>query len=346
MKNIDNILVTASLCFVLNALISCDRAANTPPRHADNPPVTAEPKPVVIEPGPINLRNFPRMNQQEPLMMSSTQVSYHTDVDATAAYEFQKAAFLKLGWREEPGAAVSAKMASGAFSGAGYRISVSVHFQAGGLIVLLLNHGTAELGKLPLPPGSKSLFIGPVSAMSVKETSVEDATEFVQTALLASGWEVHGHEANSYHFKQALNRISVTLQAAPAQGGRTVITYTSELLAGDLPVLPDGREVRYVGPRQEVIFQTATPTPGIVEFYKSTLGKTGWTPNQPTLMSINDYEQMVFRTSSDDVNILQIRKAAGMNHNVSLSFSSAAEMAAAFKKADDEGAAQRAKTIN
>ena len=41
---------------------------------------------------------------------------------------------------------------------------------------MLQNHGNIDLGKLPLPPGTKPVYVGPLGSMHVTEASVTDAT--------------------------------------------------------------------------------------------------------------------------------------------------------------------------
>lgn len=305
---------------------------------------SAKPAPVVV-PQQINLRKLPRFEAGELTGISPANVSYKAKGDLKSIYEFHKKQFLALGWKESPDSAVTDQYASGTFSGAGYSISASVTPAGppGEVSVMLHNHGNINLAKLPLPAGTKPVYVGPLSAMHVTEAPVAETTEAVRKLLIDAGWEPHGNEGDSWHYKQGLNRISAMISAAPAQGGKTMINYSSELMTGDLPAPPDAQEVRYRDSRQELTFQTVADRDAILAYYKERLAKTGWKPNRDEPYRIDDYDEMVFRTAGGDVIFLKVKPEYQGKRNVSLGFLSAEDVAEMDKKADEEGKKYREK---
>ena len=201
------------------------------------------PAPVVVVPKPVNLKKLAMFEGGELASLSAANASYRVKGGVKPVFEFHKKQFLDLGWKEAAGTSVTDQAASGTFTGAGYTVSVSAYpgGDPGLISVLLHNHGNVELAKLPLPPGTKPVYVGAASAIHVTEAPVAATTEALRTLLMNAGWEPHGNVGDSWHYKQGLNRVSAMISSAPAQGGKTMINFSSELLTGELPVPPDAR---------------------------------------------------------------------------------------------------------
>lgn len=305
----------------------------------------AAPASAVVVAQPISLRKFAVLEGAEVLGKTSANLSYKIKGDPKSVYEFQRKQFLALGWTELPGTQVSADSASGNFRGAGYTISVTVYpFGGPGLVTVLLNnHGSIDLAKLPVPPGAKPLYSGPLGAMYVTEASVATTTDAVRQLLLAAGWEPHGNEGDSWHYKQGLNRISARTLAAPAQGGKTVIDYSGELLCGDLPVPLDAQDIRYTEPQEEVTFKTTADKAALLQFYNEKLSKTGWKPGEENMLRIDDYDQMGYYAPNRDVLFLKVWPEANGTRNVRLEFLSKEAIDAMDKHLNEQQAAAKLK---
>ncbi|MCE9519124.1 MAG: hypothetical protein K8R87_06190 [Verrucomicrobia bacterium] len=249
-------------------------------------------KAAAVEPKPINLKTLAVFGSEPLIGRTPTNVTYSVKGDVKAVYEHYKKQFLALGWKEAPDASVTEQSASGTFTGAGYKISATVYSVGtpGEVSLMLLNHGNVDLAKLPLPSGTKPVYVGPLTAMHVTETSVADTTEAIRKLLTSAGWEPHGNEGDSWHYKQGLNRISVTISAAPAQGGKTMISYGSELMSGDLPAPPDALDVRYVESQQKLTFDITGEKEGLFSYYKQALAKSGWKPNREEPYQVDDMD--------------------------------------------------------
>ncbi len=301
-----------------------------------------KPAPVVVEPKPINLRKLPTFEGGELTGQSAANATYKVKGEVKPVYEFHKKQFLALGWKETAEAMVTEQSASGAFTGAGYTISLMVYSAGtpGSVDVMLHNHGNVVLAKLPLPHGTKPVDVGPISAMHVTEASVADTTAAVRKLLIDAGFEPHGNEGDSWHYKQGLNRISVMISSAPAQGGKTMINYGSELMSGDLPTLPDAKDVRYVDAQQKVTFDIAADKDAVFADYKQVLGRTGWKPNRDEPYRIDDKDEMVFR-NGDGVIFLEVRRGSADGSQVALSSTTLTEIDEASKRVKDRLAAEK-----
>jgi hypothetical protein len=310
-----------------------------------------KPAPVVVDPKPINLKKISTFEGGEMTGRSAANATYKVKGEVKPVYEFHKKQFIDLGWKEGADSVVTDQSASGSFSGAGYTISLMVYSAGtpGSVDVMLHNHGNVALAKLPLPPGTKPVYVGAISSMHVTEASVPETTEAVRKLLTDAGWEPHGNEGDSWHYKQGLNRVSAMISSAPAQGGKTMINYSSELMAGDLPAPADARDLRYVDTQELVTFDTAADKDAVAAYYKQALGKSGWKPNREETYRIDDKDEMVFR-NGDGIIFLEMRPGSDGGSKVSLSSTTMTEMdeasarikakLAAEKKAKEEEAAK------
>ena len=195
-------------------------------QHAEPAAQTTAPPAVSIEARPINLRRLALPEGATPTGRTGTHLTYTIKGDSKSAYDFPKKQFAALGWKELPEASVTEQSASGNFTGAGYKISVTVYpFGGPGLVTVMLhNHGNFDFAKLPVPAGTKPLYVaGPITALFLAPGSVAETIDATRKAFLAAGWEPHGGEDGSSYYKQGLNRVLAAIQAAPAQGGKTVI---------------------------------------------------------------------------------------------------------------------------
>ena len=254
--------------------------ANPEAQPAEPAGQTTAPPAASIAARPINLRSLALPEGATITGKTGTHLSYTVKADSKSAYDFPKKQFAALGWKELPDASVTAQSASGNFTGAGYKISVTVYpFGGPGLVTVMLhNHGNFDFAKLPVPAGTKPLYVaGPITVLFLAPGSVAETIDATRKAFLAAGWEPHGGEEGACYYKQGLNRVLAAIQAAPAQGGKTVISYTGELMSGDQPAPPDAQDVGYVAPREELTFKTAADKSALTAFYKTKLGATGST---------------------------------------------------------------------
>lgn len=303
----------------------------TAPQPAKNSATTSAPQ-------LIDLRTFATYEGAEPPQQCTlANLSYKTKGEVKPVFEFHRKAFLARGWKETPDTSATEQAASGTFGGAGYRISATVFFGGtpGVVEVTLNNHGNVDLSKLPLPLGATTSYASPITVMSVTEMPVTEASEACRKLLVDAGWEPHGSAGDSHSFKQGTNRITATISSAPAQGGKTMITYLSELMSADLPAPPDADGVQYVDMLRRLTFQTAAEKDAIVAYYKAALAKTGWKPNSEEPYRVDDKDEMIFR-NGDGVILLTLQPAAQGQRRVTVSYTTVTEINEAAKHAKEK----------
>ena len=205
--------------------------------------------------------------------------------------------------------------------------SVSPHGEPGSVQVMLQNHGNVKPGQLPVPPGTKPVYVGDSTAMYSTEATVPATADACRNLFVAQGWVPYGTAGDSDFFKQNAILVTATVSSAPAQGGKTMIQYSNQLISADIPAPPDVEDVRYGDQPPGITFQTAENQDGIVDFYRKTLATTGWKSTMDKMVAVDDKPTMIFRNPAKDMLTLA---ATGVLHGkllFSVRFQSAAEIA-------------------
>lgn len=259
-------------------------------------------------------------------------LGYVTGGDAQAAFDFQKKALVAAKWKEEPGAYLSKESCSATYRKDGYALSLmSFPVQPGRVNVTITAHGNVDLGKLPVPAGAKSTFAGPVSAMFMTEASPEKTAEAVTGLLTKQGWQPYGSAGDVRSFKQNAVKLNAFIAAAPPQGGKTSITYSTELMSADLPAPLMAINVQYADTTKALSFDTSDSFPAVVKFYQSTLGKAGWEATTENLIKVDFRHEMIFRNPAKDMLTLQLHEFEGKTRGL-LKHDSAAEVDAKYER--------------
>ena len=204
-------------------------------------------------------------------------------------------------------------------------------------MVMLQNLGNVKPGQLPVPPGAKPVYVGDSTAMYATEAAVSATADACRKLFLAQGWVPYGDAGDSAFFKQNAILVTATVSSAPAQGGKTMIQYSSELISADIPAPPNVEDLRYVDQPPELTFQTAdTNQDAIIDFYRKTLAAAGWKSTLDHTVPIDDKPTMIFRNPAKDMLTLTI---SGMLHGkllFSVRFQSAAEIAELDRRIKEE----------
>src|SRR4029077_19195739 len=222
---------------------------------------------------------FPLMDgAKPPESRHVANLSYAATGDVKKAFEFHRKALVAQGWKELPNSSVTDQSASATFSRNGFVVSLGVFpsGQTGGPSVRLQNHGNVKPGKLPVPPGTKPGYVGDSTALYVTERGVPASAHACRKVLVALGWVPYGSAGDSAMFKLNAILVTATVSSAPAQGGKTMIQYSSELMSADIPAPPDVENLRYVDEPPELNFETTANQDAVVDFYRKTLATQGW----------------------------------------------------------------------
>ena len=64
--------------------------------------------------------------------------------------------------------------------------------------------------------------------------------------FVGQGWVPYGKAGDTDFFKQNAILVTATVSSAPAQGGKTMIQYSNQLISADIPAPPNVDDLRYV----------------------------------------------------------------------------------------------------
>ena len=276
----------------------------------------------------LDLSTFPLMDgARSAESRHVANLSYVAPGDPKKALEFHRKAFGAQGWKELPNSTISDDSASAMFSRDGFVVSLSViPFEATGVSVRLQNLGNVKPGKLPVPPGAKSVYQGDPTALYDTDGAVPVTADAIRNLFVAQGWVPYGKAGDSDYFKHNAILATVTVSSAPARGGKTMIQYSNQLISSDIPAPQDVEDLRYVDEPPELTFATANQD-AIVDFYRKTLASAGWKSTMDKMVDVDEKPTMIFRNPAKEMITLSMPYVLGDKLGVSVRFQSAAEIA-------------------
>ena len=229
----------------------------------------------------LDLTKFPQVGRiQDPGRASLAQLNYQAAGSTRKVYELLRSELTKRGFKELPGAYLSEQAASGTFECDGFKVSLSVFSggKADQVNVSLIQHGNLDTAKLPVPTDVKPFFNGPVSSMYVTEASVEKIRQECRKLLLAQGWEAYGEAGPSLFFRQNAIRLTAFITVAPAQGNKTTLTYSTELMSVELPAAKGAINVQYSDSPAQLFLDHPGTMSEVVTIYRKLLAPARWQP--------------------------------------------------------------------
>jgi hypothetical protein len=274
----------------------------------------------------LDLSTFPLMpGVPESTGRSVARLAYRVMDGVGPCFEFQKKNLEALGWKQMPGGAVTDAYASTAFTRAGFHVSVMVsQTEPGTVDVILQNGGNVDLAKLPLPPGTKPLYVGPLNATYTTEAPVAATADECRKLLTAAGWQACGGSVEAAYFKQ--NGVVLRTNVSAPPGQKTMINYSTELLSADIAAMPDAEDLRYSDSRLD--FDTPSTEEAVSKFYRETLGSTGWVATMDDILKLEHKGVVIFRNPAKEMLTLELQRIPDKNQTrVALLHQSAAAMA-------------------
>ncbi|WP_165068165.1 hypothetical protein [Paludisphaera rhizosphaerae] len=311
------------------------------PASADEPATVAEAAAM------LNLATFPLMpGGESKASRRLAGLDYTAQGDVRGAYAFQKKMLEERGWKEAPGGYQSDQSSSGTFVKGGYTISVTTTPSyepnaAGKVDVHLTNHGNVEVGKLPVPPDARPLYSFPTVAAYVTEKPVKETADAIRTLMTAQGWAPYGQAGDSLYFKKNAVKVSAFPSTAPAQGGKTVIQLSSELMSVDLPAPAEAVNAAYADVTKALSLEVDMTPQALVAFYKDRLGRAGWKPTTEQASKIDFRDLLIFRNEAKDILTLKIHESNG-KLRADLEQRTAAELEEAMRLAREAEAKRKA----
>jgi hypothetical protein len=276
----------------------------------------------------FDLETFPLAEgADQPSRRSVAGLSYNAPGAVKELFEKQRGELAKRGWSEQSGSYVSDESASATFARGGYTLSLAVmpSGEMGKANIMLINHGNVQPAGLPVPEGAKSFYAGPVNAMFLTEAPADATKEACRKLLVAKGWQPYGSAGDTQFFKQNGVRLSVTVGAAAAQGGKTMIDFSTQMMSVDLPAPPDAVGLQY---SEGQLFFDSPATAGEVDaYYRQTLGKAGWEATTEKPVKIDFKDVVIFRNPAKELIEVELTEVDG-KQRVLVRHKSAAEVAA------------------
>ena len=268
-KLMERFLVACALGCFFGCGAKNQAAEDTTSADAIKKPATVEQAAKVLD-----LSTFPLMDGAKSAESRHVaNLSYVAPGDPKKALEFQRKTFGAQGWKELPNSTISDQSASAMFARDGFVVSLSViPFEENGVSVRLQNLGNVKPGKLPVPPNAKPVYVGDPTAMYSTQADVAATADAIRNLFVAQGWVPYGKAGDSDFFKQNAILATSTVSSAPAQGGKSMIQYSNQLISADIPAPPDVDDLRYVDEPPELTFAT-TNQDAIVDFYRKTSGR-------------------------------------------------------------------------
>ena len=300
----------------------------------------------------LDLSTFPLPDGAKPLESCHVaNLSYLATGDVKKAFEFNRKALGAQGWKELPNSSVTDQYASAMFSRNGFVVYLSVTPAGDGTQqVRLQNQGNVKPGKLPVPPNAKPVYVGDSTAMYETAAAVPATADACRNLFVAQGWVPYGNGGDSAMFKQNAILVTATVSSAPAQGGKTAIQYSNQLISSDIPAPPDVEDLRYVDEPPELTFAATANQDAIVDFYRKTLANAGWKSTMDKLVDVDEKPTMIFRNPAKDMLTLSMSGGYRGKLLVSVRFQSAAEIAELDRRIKEEApklrAAAEAKAAN
>jgi hypothetical protein len=175
------------------------------------------------------------------------------------------------------------------------------------------------------------VYVGDSTAMYETAAAVAATADAIRNLFVAQGWVPYGDAGDTAVFKQNANLATVTVSSARAQGGKTVIQYSNQLISADIPAPPNVEDLRYVDEPPELTFAT-TNQDAIVDFYRKTLATTGWKSTMDKMVDVDGKPTMIFRNPTKEMLTLAITGVLGGKLLASVRFQSAAEIAERDRK--------------
>ena len=309
-------------------------AAQTPPKTAakKSPPASKLAKPVEpaasakpAEPATpeaaakvLDLRTFPLMEGAKVGGIHTLAIlMYEAKGTPQAAFEFQRRELAKRGFKELPGGYSSADTNSGHFTKEGFTVAVSSSpgydpAKKGWSNVTLVNNGNVDLQKLPVPPGVKPFHPQPTEASYTTTAKPVETAVACRKLLLAAGWEPYGEaspdalqpDSSMQYFKRNGIKLQSWIMTTPAEGGKTLIRYSTDLLSADLPAPPGTDDPDYNDSQKTLRFAAAADkSDAIIAFYKERLTKMGWkaTTDKPIVDDQKNTKFLIFRNTAKEL---------------------------------------------
>jgi hypothetical protein len=250
-----------------------------------------------------------------PMMRSRTMLMYEASGKALATYASIKDKLAAAHWRELPGGTSSAEYesATGYFKRGDHVLSVSVSKASdpGMLDISIQHNGNLDVSKLPLPKDAQSVYSFPNTAGYTTAGGVDETSKAFGDAMIAAGWTVFESSPGSTTYKRGAQTLHAYISSAPAQGGKTMMQLSPQLLPADLPLPPNAEEVRFSHGPVELRFTYPGSWDEVAKFYQTEMPRVGWTATSENLIKNEHDAFQIYRNSEKALAELKVQTRGG-----------------------------------
>ena len=273
---------------------------------------------------------------------TSAALSWRMRGEPEPVFTTQRAQMTAIGWQLQGDAQVYPQSASGVFSKDGHTLSLSVMpDRAGTVVVQYLHHGNVDLSALSPPEGIAVRFAQPLSAIWEADAGPDAATQRLHEALLAGGWEAYGASGPMRYYRQNAVRLSAMGSAVPGDAGKTTLQLGVELLSAEIPLPTGASEADFSPSTQTLRFQHPGPVEPLVVALGERIGTLGWRQSLDAVTLTDGKQVMAWRNADKDLLTLAFAAPDGARANVSVSYQTAAQIAAMNQRLDAQAEAWR-----
>lgn len=209
----------------------------------------------------------------------------------SAAYAALKPLLVKAGWQLATGPGseqVTDEYGQATFTREGCALSLGLAPDEDQTRVTLMNLGPIDTQTLPVAAGAKSLYASRITSMWVSPAPVAEVARECRQVLGKAGWQAYV-PANSAQaedpdmammsFRRGAAVVSVYISKAPAQGGKTSIQYSAQLLNSELPWPADVAQAEFSDEPTVLHARTKLSFDEALAFYRDELKAQGLTMN-------------------------------------------------------------------
>ena len=150
---------------------------------------------------------------------------------------------------------------------------------------------------------------------------------------------------DSQFFKQNAVRLNARASKAPAQGGKTAIDFSTDLMSVDLPAPAETINLQYSDSTAQLLFDTTAGKDELDQFYRKILKPAGWEATTEKPFQSDFRDTVIFRNPGKDMLTLEMYAVnekkveddgAPQRLRVSVKYQSAAEIAELEKLVEAE----------
>jgi hypothetical protein len=266
--------------------------------------VAAEPATAAQAAAMLDLEAFPLpAGAERTQAVRLAELAYSTPEPTAAAAEYVINLLTKQGWQKLSGGYTAGEYVSESFAKDGFVVMVSAS-PAGdgkGTWVRVMHQGNVRPSDVPVPDKVTKQHAFPAVAMYGSPQSVEEAAAACRERMIAEGWGPYGEVIGTASYRKNAVVADLSIQAAPAQAGATVISISTHLVSLELPAPPFAKNFRYTDGTTDLMFDCDRSASDVSRFYREALEPVGWQATTDKPLKIDWKLVSIFRNAGQEM---------------------------------------------